>query len=85
MFQVVVTLLLVWALFSWGAPIFDAYCIVGRISGSQAQSLNDLARFPHHGWDKCVGGLSECVAKEGDRVIRKECSEVLRTIQLRGN
>lgn len=49
----------------------DEACVVGRLSQEQADAINEL------GWEKC----GRCVAKVNDRVVVRECSEILRAVE----
>ena len=61
------------------AQEFDRACVEGRLSAAQAEAINA------QDWEKCPkyrSGL--CLAAPGDRVIRRECSELLRSLTYGG-
>ncbi len=57
------------------AKEFDRACVEGRLSAAQAEAINA------QDWEKCPkyrNGV--CLAARDDRVIRRECSELLRDL-----
>lgn len=56
--------------FAGGGAVVDEFCIEGRLSQVQADSVNSNV------WENCPGYRNgKCVAEVGDRVLTKECSE----------
>ncbi len=61
-----------------GGPYIDSICTEGRISSNQAAIINLRE------WNKCPSYRNNnCAAREGDRILRRECAEFSRKLLFR--
>lgn len=75
-FKLLILIVLTWLILVFTGPSIDKLCVIGRLSKHQANAISELK------WNKCPK-YSDCVAEENDRVLNKQCSDLLAWLTLR--
>ena len=78
LFGILIATALLWGTLWMFGGKFDSVYVEGRLSAEQAGAVNALP------WGHCPGYRDgDCHADEGDRVVVREFSELMRTLQMR--